>query len=100
MTIVPFEPYSTEEKIEIGLKYLFPKLMENIGIKNVTLSRENIQYIIEKYTREDGVRSMKRHLEEILLEINLQNVLHEDTDKNIDIDPQIIDDIFKKKSAK
>jgi ATP-dependent Lon protease len=97
MTIVPFEPYSIEEKIEIGLNYIFPKLMENIGIKNVTLSRENIRYMIETYTQEDGVRSMKRHLEEILLEINLQNVLDEDVERNIDIDLQIINDIFKKR---
>jgi ATP-dependent Lon protease len=71
--------------------------MENIGIKNVTLSRENIRYMIETYTQEDGVRSMKRHLEEILLEINLQNVLDEDVERNIDIDLQIMNDIFKKR---
>jgi len=79
------------------LNYIFPKLMENIGIKNVTLSRENIRYMIETYTQEDGVRSMKRHLEEILLEINLQNVLDEDVERNIDIDLQIMNDIFKKR---
>jgi ATP-dependent Lon protease len=93
MTIVSFKPYTIEEKIEIGLHYIFPNVMKNIGLSNISINKENMRYLIEKYTTEGGVRSMKRYMEEILLEINLKNILNEN-DETIDIHKSMIDSIL------
>ena len=60
MEIIEVTGYLMEEKREIAKRHLIPKQLENHGITagHVTIPDEIIDLIIEKYTRESGVRSL------------------------------------------
>ena len=70
---INIEPYSIQEKIAIAQNYTIKELSENIGFNHMKLlfDDKTIQYIIEKYTLEAGVRDLKRKLEDILLKLNI-----------------------------
>ena len=64
MEIIDVSGYSLEEKIEISKRHLVPKQIKEHGLKanDVSLSSALIQFIIQKYTRESGVRTLDRTL--------------------------------------
>ena len=89
LTIVKFEGYTMDEKILIVQDYLMPDLLKNIGFKknDITIHKDTIKHIISEYTNnEDGVRNIKRIMEDILLKINLLKLINNNENKNkIDI---------------
>lgn len=62
MEIIEISGYSTEEKLEIAAKHLVPKQLEEHGLKkqHAQLSKSVLEYIVQSYTRESGVRSLDR----------------------------------------
>lgn len=68
MEIIEVSGYLMEEKREIAKRHLIPKQLENHGIQanNVTIPDEIIDTIIEKYTRESGVRSLDMTIAKIM----------------------------------
>ena len=72
---IKFENLSLHDKIVIVKKYILPELNTKMGFENVIeISDEVIEYIIESYTIEPGVRKLKELLFDLYGEINL-NVL-------------------------
>ncbi len=67
MEMINVSGYLTEEKVEIGARHLLPKQLEAHGIKKTQLkiSKSTLEYIIENYTRESGVRSLDKLLAKI-----------------------------------
>jgi ATP-dependent Lon protease len=65
--------FSCEEKINIAKNYILKDLVDNIGMESqdVIFSDEILRKIITEYTEEEGVRSLRRCLETILLKINM-----------------------------
>lgn len=98
---IEISPYSTNEKIEIVQNFMLPELLNNIGLSdsNIVIKKEMIEFIIENYTQEPGVRDIKRKLEEILLNINLDRLygrgLFKTVKKTINITERFIVDILK-----
>ena len=69
---IKFEHLTMDDKLIITQKYLLPELYKKIGLENVIEIPDNvIQFIINYYTYESGVRKLKEILFEILGEINL-----------------------------
>ena len=68
MEIIEVTGYLMEEKREIAKRHLIPKQLENHGIAagHVTIPDEIIDLIIEKYTRESGVRSLDMTIAKIM----------------------------------
>lgn len=68
MEIIEVSGYLLEEKREITKRHLIPKQMENHGIteSNISIPDEIIDIIIEKYTRESGVRSLDMTIAKIM----------------------------------
>jgi ATP-dependent Lon protease len=64
MEIIDVSGYSLEEKVEISKRHLVPKQAKEHGLKSdsAILSPTLLQFIIQKYTRESGVRSLDRTL--------------------------------------
>lgn len=63
LEIINFSGYTLDEKFHIAKKYLIKKELEANGLKpsNITdIKDETLRYIIEKYTREAGVRGLER----------------------------------------
>ncbi len=73
MELINVSGYLQEEKIEIAQHHLIPKQMKNHGLdKNVfSMSKKALQYIIEKYTRESGVRELDKTLAAVCRKVAL-----------------------------
>jgi len=69
---VKFDALSMQDKLIITRKYLFPEIFGKMGLLGVIdISDDVVEYIVEQYTREPGVRKLKELLFEIVGEINL-----------------------------
>ncbi len=64
MDIVEIPGYTEEEKAAIGRTFLLPKVLREHGMAEdqVQISPRVMRYIIARYTREAGVRSLERQL--------------------------------------
>ena len=73
---ITVNPYTITDKLEIIKNFTLPELKNNIGFNdiNFNVSNELIEYIIDNYTQEAGVRDIKRKIEEILLSLNLDKI--------------------------
>jgi ATP-dependent Lon protease len=67
MEVIRLSGYTEDEKTSIAIRYLFPKQMENNGLKagELDLREDAVRDIIRYYTREAGVRSLERELSKI-----------------------------------
>ncbi len=62
MEFIEISSYTPNEKYHIAKDYLIPQELEKHGLKKseVSLSKTTIEAIISKYTREAGVRNLRR----------------------------------------
>ena len=67
MEFIELSSYTPQEKFEIAKKYLIPQELKKHGLKpgEVTLGKEVLSLIISDYTRESGVRNLRRRLADI-----------------------------------
>ncbi len=65
MEIIRLSGYITEEKCEIGRRYLLPKQLERHGLgkHDVQLDKKGFVYTINGWAREAGVRNLERQIE-------------------------------------
>ncbi|HNP49161.1 MAG TPA: endopeptidase La, partial [Bacteroidia bacterium] len=68
LEIIEINGYTLEEKVQIAIKHLVPKQLEAHGLKkeHVKLAPKMIEYIIERYTRESGVRGLEKKIAGII----------------------------------
>ena len=68
MEIIELSGYLLEEKIEIAKRHLIPKQLKEHGVsKNqVRFNKKVLEYIIENYTREAGVRSLEKQIAKVI----------------------------------
>ena len=70
---IKFENLSIQDKIVITKDYLLPEIFKKVGLNNcITFTDDIIEFIIEAYTYEPGVRKLKEILFEIISEVNLE----------------------------
>ncbi|HOQ36312.1 MAG TPA: endopeptidase La [Acetivibrio sp.] len=64
MEVIPISSYTEEEKVNIAIKYLFPKQIKEHGFKksNLIIDEKAVREIINCYTREAGVRGLERQI--------------------------------------
>ncbi len=67
MEIIRLSGYTEEEKMQIILRHVLPKQMEENGIKpeHLHISEPALRDIIAKYTRESGLRQLEREVGKI-----------------------------------
>ena len=65
MEVIQFPGYTAVEKFQIGRKHLLPKAMKGMSIKaqNLKVTDQTLRAIISDYTRESGVRGLKKRLD-------------------------------------
>ena len=71
MEIIELSGYIVEEKVEIARAHLIPKQLSNHGLKKgqVSLPRKTLEYMVDSYTRESGVRQLDKQISKILRSI-------------------------------
>ena len=74
---------SKNEKIKITKKYLLPDILKMIGLKDgdIIIKNKDIEFLIENYTYEAGVRKLNEHLVILLREINLMLIMEDESIK-------------------
>ncbi len=68
MEMIEITGYLVEEKLEIAKRHLLPKQLENHGVgkDKLNIDKKAMELIIEKYTRESGVRELDKKLAKIV----------------------------------
>jgi len=68
MELIEISGYLVEEKREIAVRHLIPKQLEAHGVKSsqFSLSKQVIEEIIQKYTRESGVRELDKRIAKLV----------------------------------
>lgn len=72
LEIIDFSGYTPEEKFHIARRYLISKQLKANGLiaSNITpLSDDTLKYLIDKYTREAGVRGLERTIASLFRKI-------------------------------
>nr|AAK62365.1 Lon protease [Dichanthelium lanuginosum] len=64
MEVIELPGYTPEEKLKIAMKHLIPRVLEQHGLSSAYLQIPEVRskLIIERYTREAGVRNLERNL--------------------------------------
>jgi ATP-dependent Lon protease len=65
MEIIPLEGYTEQEKVIIAFRYLIPRQTTENGLepeKDIHFTDEAVRFLIRRYTREAGVRSLEREI--------------------------------------
>ncbi|XP_015696680.1 lon protease homolog 2, peroxisomal isoform X2 [Oryza brachyantha] len=64
MEVIELPGYTPEEKLKIAVKHLIPRVLEQHGLSSTYLQipEAMVKLIIERYTREAGVRNLERNL--------------------------------------
>ncbi|HOB82919.1 MAG TPA: endopeptidase La [Bacteroidales bacterium] len=68
METIEITGYLVEEKLEIARQHLLPRQLENHGVKpnQLIISNNIFEKLIERYTRESGVRELDKRLAKIV----------------------------------
>jgi len=78
MELIEITGYLVEEKLEIARQHLLPKQLDNHGVKpeQLSIGKKAMETIIDKYTRESGVRELDKKLAKIV-RVTAKNIASE-----------------------
>lgn len=98
MEIIRLSGYIMEEKLKIASKYIIPRQIKAHGLntKNIKFTNRAIEYIINGYAREAGVRNFERRIERICRKIASNIVEKDKKNYNISIDFKDVEKYLKK----
>ena len=80
MEIINLSGYIVEEKIQIAKRHLIPNQIENHGLtrNQISFPAPVLEYIIESYTRESGVRQLDKQIAK-LVRVVAKHIAFEDS---------------------
>jgi ATP-dependent Lon protease len=92
MEIIRLSGYTEEEKFEIARRHLIPETLKENGLeaKEFVLSDEQLMKIVRTYTREAGVRNLKREISKMMRKA-VKDILITKA-KKIVIDDKVLED--------
>jgi len=82
MEFITLSSYTPQEKFEIAKRYLIPQELKKHGLKKseLTISKAALRELIHSYTREAGVRNLRRRIAEMVRKAALE-ILKTNVDK-------------------
>ncbi|WP_419770352.1 MAG: endopeptidase La [Candidatus Marinarcus sp.] len=89
MEFIEISSYTPNEKYHIAKDYLIPQELQRHGLKKseISLSRPTIELIIAKYTREAGVRNLRRVFSKLFRK-TVKKLLSDESVKKVSINTQ------------
>lgn len=96
MEVIELSSYTREEKFQIAKKYLAPKQIKKHGLtaKDITFSAEGIYTLIDRYTREAGVRKLERTIASICRKAAKIKVADGEDFKKINVNAKVLLDML------
>ncbi len=94
MELIEITGYLVEEKLEIAKEHLLPKQLENHGVKSKQLIINPVvmENLIDRYTRESGVRELDKRLAKIV-RVTAKNIASE-TKYNPVLSEKVLEEIL------
>ena len=88
LEILELPGYTANEKLMIAKQYLIPRQLEahGIGVVALSIADEAIRQVIDKYTREAGVRNLEREIGTICRKVARQIAEGKDTPTHVTAD--------------
>ncbi|MBE6307350.1 MAG: endopeptidase La [Bacteroidales bacterium] len=88
MELIDVSGYILEEKIEIARRHLIPKQMKAHGLTkdDIDLPKKTISTIIDKYTRESGVRLLDKMLAKVMRKIAVKKAEEVEYNKTVSVE--------------
>lgn len=76
LEVIELSGYTMNEKLSIAQKYLIPKTIKNKGLEDykIDIPAHTLSFLIERYAREAGVRSLEKRISRICEKICLKIV--------------------------
>ena len=97
MEFIQVSSYTPQEKFEIAKRYLFPQELKKHGLKvsEVSISKPALKELIHSYTREAGVRNLRRRLADLSRKV-AKNILEDSALNKVSISLKNLKDFFDK----
>ncbi|HKQ98660.1 MAG TPA: endopeptidase La [Candidatus Polarisedimenticolia bacterium] len=94
MEVISLSGYTEEEKVEIARRHLIPKQIDENGLKpdQVNLSDKALETVIEKYTREAGLRNLEREIAKLCRK--LARRVADGQDGPFSVTPKLVEDLL------
>jgi len=88
MELINISGYVIDEKNEIAKRHLIPKNITDHGLKksDYSISKQNLDFLIENYTRESGVRQLDKTLAKVSRVIAKKVAMEETYEVNLSTD--------------
>ena len=95
MEIIRVPGYLDTEKLEIGRRFLWPKQLERHGLDpdRVTIGDEVLSQVLDRYTREAGVRELDRRIARIARKL-ARRVASGEALETVDLDAEELTDVL------
>ncbi|MCP3923842.1 MAG: endopeptidase La [Desulfobacterales bacterium] len=92
MEIINISGYTEYEKYNIGKDFLVPKLIEmnGLNVESINFSKKSIYNIIQRYTREAGVRNLERELSSVCRKIAYDIVKKKNEESSVNVSVKTI----------
>jgi len=94
MEVIEIPGYTMEDKLKIARNFILPEQLGEHGITSdqVELTDDGIRFVIESYTREAGVRSLKREIAAVMRWV-AKEVASGNLTEKVEIGPEKIEEI-------
>lgn len=92
MEIIPLEGYTEQEKVMIAFRYLIPRQTAENGLNaetDIRFSDAAVRFVVRRYTREAGVRSLEREIGTICRK--LARRIAEGTRELVEVTPEVVE---------
>jgi ATP-dependent Lon protease len=97
MEFIPVSSYTPQEKFQIAKQYLIPQELKKHGLKSseLAISKTALAEVIEKHTREAGVRNLRRRIADIVRK-SAKRILENPNAEKINVSVKNIKDFLEK----
>jgi ATP-dependent Lon protease len=92
MEIIPLEGYTEQEKVMIAFRYLIPRQTRENGLDaadDIVFTDEAVRFLVRRYTREAGVRSLEREIGTICRKQARR--IAEGTSQKVEVTPDLVE---------
>ncbi|HXV71608.1 MAG TPA: endopeptidase La [Acidimicrobiia bacterium] len=95
--VIRIDGYTDREKVEIARDHLLPRQLRNAGLEpeELTVSEDALAAIVDRYTRESGVRNLERELGKLSRKV-ATNIATKKAPEVVEVDEEDIRDYLGK----
>lgn len=101
MEIIAISSYTNNEKFHIGSDHLIPSVLEEHGLDEgkLKITEDTLRSVIEKYTREAGVRGLKKQLAKIA-RVSSEKIVEGDVELPIVVKTTDLEEVLGRKTVR